>query len=118
MASASSEPSDHPAIQCIQHLAKGSTCLTKQGTNEVNIACEAAKEVLMSRFKEVIAKAAHRPLLSSKSSDGTPLHVVKRGVYKMPSGKEVRVSGGESAEYMVKLQFLRYIETGGQHETA
>ena len=70
-------------------VSRGSVCLSKAGSKELAVACEAAKEVVELRFQEVLVSAQGRPLLTSKSCDGAPMQVMHRAQLKPPSGKLV-----------------------------
>eukprot|EP00974_Lingulodinium_polyedra_P086442 8374881-Lingulodinium_polyedra.AAC.1 len=74
MAGSSTDSNAHPAARRISELSKGSACLTKQGSHDLSVACEAAKKVMGIRFNDLLKQSAGMPLLTSKSCDGTPMN--------------------------------------------
>ena len=70
-------------------------------------ACEVSKEVLLRGAKRLVADSGGRPMVTSKSADGTPITVVHRNTYQLPQGKQVRKSGHACKEFLVQNQFLR-----------
>ena len=54
-----------------------------------------------------VSSAGQRPMLSSKSCDGTPITVVHRQTRHQPTGKAVRSQGKQCVEFLVQNQFLR-----------
>eukprot|EP00974_Lingulodinium_polyedra_P117999 11165508-Lingulodinium_polyedra.AAC.1 len=117
MSASSSQPLKHPAVERIHGLSRGSQCLTTAGSRELDICCEAAKEVLGVAWQDTLKENQGQPLLTSKSCDGTPMNTRRATAVKMPSGAMVRASGRASAEYLVKLQWLRSLRVDGSHQT-
>ena len=72
-------------------------------------ACEAAKETLLRGARAFVEEAGHRPMMTSKSCDGTPITVSHRSARKQPgaAGKAVRSAGRSCEEFLVQHQFLR-----------
>ena len=66
------------------------------------ILCEAAKRVMKASVKDMVAEAGGKPLLNSKSADGTPTSVVHRHTAKQPSGATVQASGKGSHELLME----------------
>ena len=62
---------------------------------DLPIACEAAKETLLRGATRLVAESANRPMLASKSADGTPITVVHRMNITQPGGQKVHSSGKE-----------------------
>ena len=106
---------DVPAM--VESLAQASKTLTKTETRNLDQLCEAGKETLAIGFKALIADAAGRPVLTTKSADATPISVVKRIASSLPSGSRVVRRGREKHEYIVKNQLGRFVDSDGQCHT-
>eukprot|EP00974_Lingulodinium_polyedra_P061550 5939991-Lingulodinium_polyedra.AAC.1 len=83
----------HPAHVRVAEVAKASAVITPEGARQLGIACEAAKVVLARVYLDILHHNEGKPVLSSKSCDGTPINVVHRDKVKLPSGKTVRATG-------------------------
>ena len=120
MAAASSSASDVSALAAskVHELSKASTCLSLGGRRELDIGCEAAKDVLQEKFRAQVSAASGSPLLTSKSADGTPMNVVDRQRGPLPSGRTFQSSGRKTLEILSKNQFLRGRSALGQCETS
>ena len=79
---------------------------------EAPLACEVVKETLLRATQGLVEEAGGRPLLTSKSCDGTPITVAHRRVYHQPGGQNVRRTGRDCHEFLVANQFVR-AELGG-----
>ena len=112
------EPAVSSAVAQISRMAKPSTCIEKNHEWELEVACEAAKEVLRRRADELVRQADRGPVLSSRSCDGTPIVVTSRTKQKLDSGESVSSSGFAGREFLVSNQFFRVEETGGSFATA
>ena len=72
----------------IERFSKPSRTMSDhERQTELGVACECAKETLRRGAAGLVRDAGGRPLLSSKSCDGTPLTVVRNDSYRMASGK-------------------------------
>ena len=101
----------------IERLSKASCALTKAEQRSIDRTCEIGKDVLRQGCLDLVIEAKGAPLLTSKRCDGTPLSVVLRAKKTLPSGASVRRSGRQSAEYLVKNQFVRAHLPGGRAAT-
>ena len=106
------------AVASIRRLAKPSTFLEKNFEWEVDVACEAAKQVLRRRADELVRVAERGPVLSSRSCDGTPIVVTSRTQQKLSSGDSVHSSGFAGKEFLVSNQFFRTEDANGAFATA
>ena len=95
------------AVDSIQRLSHASGSLTKAEMRATDRVAEVAKEVMLDAGSALVMLAAGRPMLSSKSADGTPVSVAVQQRRYLPSGSVVRRSGRHCVEYLVKNQFLR-----------
>ena len=100
-------------VDCVQRLGKASGVLTVQETRELASVCEVAKETLLRGAQGLVEEASGRPILTSKSCDGTPLSVVHRSSRKLQSGRSVRTTGRQGQEFLLQNQFLR-VDMGAQ----
>ena len=91
----------------IKHWSQASGSLSAKELSSVASTCEACKEVLHCAVVDLIKASAGRPILNSKSADGTPCSVRVRTQASRPSGSKVTRSGKHSVELLVKNQFLR-----------
>lgn len=106
----------HPGVLHIHGLRKASQCFQKEGSKELAIACEAAKETLEQQYITLLHQHQGRPKLSSKSCDGTPMSVFQREASQLPSGAWVRTRGRAAPAFLVTLQFVRALHQEG-HDT-
>ena len=74
---------------------------------ELGVACEVTKEVLLRGAHDLVREAKGRPMVTSKSCDGTPMSVTHRSSVRQPSGKKIRVAGRRCEEFLVQSQFVR-----------
>ena len=95
------------AVCLLSSLGKASTFVASGGS-EVGAACEAAKETLLGRAREMIDSALGAAVLSSKSCDGTPIRTQFEASRQLPSGKRVQARGKQGRELLVSNQFIRY----------
>eukprot|EP00974_Lingulodinium_polyedra_P055426 5329884-Lingulodinium_polyedra.AAC.1 len=82
------------------------------------VSCEVAKRTMEVSFLDVIHRNQGQPLMTSRSCDGTPINVKARTSVTLPSGRVVRSSGRSSAEFLVKVQWVRCLHADGSHESA
>ena len=75
--------------------------------SEMPLACEVANATLLSGAQALVREAAGRPMVTSKSCDGTPITVTHRATHVQPNGKKVKVSGRKGQEFLVCNQFVR-----------
>ena len=75
--------------------------------------CEAGKAFLNERVHNVIREAGEAPILSSYSSDGTPIKTVQRMVAADDKHRVVR-KGGSGMEYLVERFFVSAKKKFGQ----
>ena len=101
------------APSLIHELSRASAALSRGGIRAVQRVCEIGKEVLRTAFADLVSEAQGAPLLNSKSADGTPISFVLRTQRTLPSGSPLRRSGRQSAEFLVKNQFIRAHLPGG-----
>ena len=78
--------------------------------------CEVGKGMLLRGARQLVQEAHHRPMLTSKSCDGTPITVTRRESHTQPSGKKVKTQGKQCHEFLVGNQFLRLPD--GPHESS
>ena len=95
------------AFERISALGKTSAVTDTSGTRQVAVGCEAVKEMLYIAAKDLVADVGNRPMLTSKSCDGTPVRTVHRSTHKLPSGKTVLAHGHQSNEFMIVNQWMR-----------
>eukprot|EP00974_Lingulodinium_polyedra_P130659 11214688-Lingulodinium_polyedra.AAC.1 len=69
--------------------------------------------MLRSQGEDLIRESNNLPLLSSYSSDGTPLKTHRRIPLKSASGPKTRRSGQQPVEVLVQNQYLRCFDGGG-----
>ena len=81
--------------------------------DDLSLGCECAKETLLRAAKDLVQEAGGRPMVTSKSCDGTPLTVVHNKTYTQPSGKKVKVSGRACQDFLVCNQFIRFRSGSG-----
>ena len=98
----------------VERLSAASAALVKKDMADVFRGCEVTKEVLKTASLELVAAAQGSPILTVKSSDGTPITVVHRTESVLPSGEKVVRTGRGCSEYLVKNQFFRYKDASGQ----
>ena len=96
------------AIDVLGSLGRASVVMSEnERRRDMPAACEVAKETLLRGAQALVAEAGGRPMLSTKSCDGTPITVTHRSSHSQPSGKRVRVSGRQCQEFLVCNQFVR-----------
>ena len=96
------------AREVLQRLGKASAFLNDaERQYDAPVACEVFKETLLRGTRALIGDAAGRPLLTSKSCDGTPLTVAHRSVHQLPGGRKVRKTAKQGCEFLVANQFVR-----------
>ena len=105
------------AVSQLKLLSQASGALSKASDRAVQRIVEIGKAVWVSGCKELIAKVGKRPMLTSKSADGTPLTAVVHNAFRFPSGSRVRRSGRKCFNILVKNQFLRIREPHGDCAT-
>ena len=99
------------AQDVICRLGRASTFLSGQERKgDLSRACEVAKETLYRGALKMVVASSNRPMLASKSSDGTPITIVHRNIARQPSGKVVHTSGMACKEFLVQNEFLRVRE--------
>ena len=86
--------------------------LTKEEAPRVGAVCEAAKDVLLSRAKALVANSHGLPLLSSQSCDGTPIRCQHYSSRVLPGAKSQKVRGKEGVEVLASNQFVRCQDPG------
>eukprot|EP00974_Lingulodinium_polyedra_P096725 9375201-Lingulodinium_polyedra.AAC.1 len=69
--------------------------------------------MLRAQGARLIRESSHLPLLSSYSSDGTPLKTYHRISFQSATGPKTRRSGQQPVEVLVQNQFLRYFDGSG-----
>ena len=107
-ASSTMSTDEEVAIDIIGRMGRASGFLNdEERKRELPIACAAAKETLLRGAQRLVHEAAGRPILTSKSCDGTPITIVHRSTVHQPGGKAVRSHGRECKEFLVQNQFLR-----------
>ena len=103
------------AHEVMGRLGQTSKALTdSERKTELALGCEVAKETLLRGARALVERAGGRPILTSKSCDGTPLTTVHRSTHQQPQGKKIRSSGRQSSEFLVQNQFLRTRVSGGE----
>ena len=103
-----SEDLEEVAVEVILRMGQVSGFLDDHDKrSQLPIACEAAKETLVRGAHRLVSEAAHRPMLITKSADGTPITVTHRHTYQQPGGKSVRTAGRQCKEFLVQNQFMR-----------
>ena len=96
------------AQEVIMRMGKASVFLTDNERRfEIGVACEVAKDTLLRSARQLVDGAGGRPVLTSKSCDGTPITVTHRSVFEQPGGKKIRTTGRQCMEFLVQNQFLR-----------
>ena len=101
------------AYEVLNRLGRGSTFMSDyERKTEAPLACEVVKETLLRAARDLIEDAGGRPVLTSKSCDGTPITVAHRSTLVQPGGKRVKRSGRQGQEFLVANQFLR-LDMGG-----
>ena len=61
------------AISAINRSAQATGAMNKEGSRQMTLVAEAAKEALRSGASDLVSDAEGMPLLSSRSCDGTPI---------------------------------------------
>ena len=79
---------------------------------EMPVACEAVKEALFRGAQALVEEAGGRPMVTSKSCDGTPITVSHRTYHTQPGGKRIQRKMKSCHEFLVSNQFLR-VDMGG-----
>lgn len=110
-------PSAERAVCSLESLGRAAGMLSKTDAATVGATCEAAKDMLLSRAKHMVATSHGFPLLSSKSCDGTPIRCQHYASSKLPSDKTVRHRGKQGLEILVSNQFIRYQDPGSGWQT-
>ena len=83
------------------------------------LVCEVVKETLLRAAQNLVQDSAGRPMVTSKSCDGTPITVSRTQAVTQPGGKRVRWTGKCGVEFLVANQFLRSdIGAAGAMKTA
>ena len=118
MATSSDAPHQHPASVRVMQVSSASQVLSTPGSRQLAVCCHAAKATLSAAFLHIVHNNQGMPLLSSKSSDGTPMNTVQRQKVKTPEGQTVACSGRATAEFLCQLQFVRALHADGTHETS
>ena len=121
MASSSSvllSPEAESAVCHLESLGKASAVLNESYGNQVAVACEAAKDMLLTRARAFVDSSAGMPLLSSKSCDGTPIRASVYTRTKLPSGKIVKGHAKRGLEILVSNEFLRFEDPAEGWQTA
>jgi len=96
------------ASQTINRLGKASGFLSDADRKrELGLVCEVTKETFLRGAQELVDQVGHRPMLTSKSCDGTPLTVVHRVTHARSSGQRFQTSGRQGLEFLCQNQFLR-----------
>ena len=96
------------AQEVIGRLGQTSKSLTDPERKlELALGCEAAKETLLRSARDLVAQAGGKPMLASKSCDGTPIMTMHRVAHQQPHGKKIRTAGRQCSEFLVANQFLR-----------
>ena len=96
------------AHEVLGRLGKASHFMDRdESKTAVPQACEVIKETLRRGAQGLIADAAGRPILTSKSCDGTPITVTHHKTYNQPGGKRVKKVGKQGVEFLVANQFVR-----------
>ena len=96
------------AQEVIGRLGQTSKSLTDPERKlELALGCEAAKETLLRSARDLVAQAGGKPMLASKSCDGTPIMTMHRVAHQQPHGKNIRTAGRQCSEFLVANQFLR-----------
>ena len=105
-------PSAQSAVCTLQTLGRASGMLGNADSYQVARVCEATKEVLVHRAKQLVVASLGSPILSSKSCDGTPVRAVHYTSFKLPGLKRQKTHGKEGREVLVANQFVRYRDAG------
>ena len=96
------------AREVIGRLGRASGFLDRdESRTELKLGCEVAKETLSRGVQSLVEPAGQRPMLTSKSCDGTPITIVHRETRYQPSGRAVRSEGNQCVEFLVQNQFVR-----------
>ena len=96
------------AHEVVSRLGRASTFMGDHHRQvEMPLGCEVVKETLLRSVQALIDEAGGRPLLTSKSCDGTPLTVTHRTTHTLPNGKRIKKTGKMCQEFLVTSQFVR-----------
>lgn len=109
---AKADASDAAAL--VESLARASNSLSREDVRDLHRVCEAGKVTQETSARQLVSRAAGSPMMTSKSSDGTPITVVVRTEHELPSGQKVVRSGRTCEEYLVKNQFFRAVLSSGE----
>ena len=108
MALQSLPPAAQSAVCTLQGLGRAAGMLSNTDSGRVAAVCEATKEMLLVRAKDMVAASSGMPVLSSKSCDGTPLRTQHYASRTLPGGKKQRTRGKRGVEVLVSNEFIRY----------
>ena len=111
-------PEARSAVCTLEFLGKASGVLDKPNESEVGLVCEAAKDMLLSKARALVAASSGLPVLSSKSCDGTPIRATVYTKSRLPSGKQVKGQAKKGVEVLVSNEFLRFEDPGDGWTTA
>ena len=101
--------SDVPAAQEVVRRLGRASHFTNDSERQIQVplACEMFKETLLRGARNLLADAAGRPVLTSKSCDGTPITVAHHTYHLQPGGKRVKTVWKQGVEFLACSQFIR-----------
>ena len=110
-----SAASSFASVAQLKELCQASVSFTPSQVQLGHRIAEIGKHVLLAGCEELIKNAgAQKPILTSKSADGTPVTATVGSPYKLLSGKSFRRSGRECKELLLNNQYFTWISASGE----
>ena len=107
------------AEDLINKYVRASASLSREETRAMQQVCEVSKQVSKHSVSKLIQASDHRPCLQSCSADGTPIQVsVEVQKFLPTNGRIIRRSGKAAHEFLISVQFVRYVSELGDIRTA
>ena len=104
-------------ISKIKSCATASHALSRAEQHELGKVAEVGKRVLATAAQQLVLDADGTPMLRSTSFDGTPITTRLQIHRQRDNGKRICRSGHESHEFLIMLEFYRYVDHTGECHT-
>ena len=112
-----SDASSLASVSALKELCQATTSFTPSQVQSGRRIVEIGKHVMIAGCQEFISSdGSHKPMLTSKSADGTPVTATVSFRYKRLQvlGTSFRRSGRECKEFLLKNQYIRWVSSTGE----
>ena len=112
-----SDASSLASVSALKELCQATTSFTPSQVQSGRRIVEIGKHVMIAGCQEFISSdGSHKPILTSKSADGTPVSATVSFRYKRLQvlGTSFRRSGRECKEFLLKNQYIRWVSSTGE----